>query len=81
MATPDDEWFYPLVLVGTALGLVVRPRWMWHPRLLIYGAIANQVLVCLLANAETRYRVPIVPLLALLAAWGCGGWLPSCSCA
>ena len=45
----------------------------WHPRLLILGSIASQYLVCLVANAETRYRVPIIPLMALLAAyffWG-----------
>jgi hypothetical protein len=31
-----------------------------------------------MANAETRYRVPVVPLLVLLAAWAAWGavaWL------
>jgi 4-amino-4-deoxy-L-arabinose transferase-like glycosyltransferase len=69
MVTPDDEWFYPLVLVGAALAFVVRPRRHWHTRLLIYGVIVSQLLVSLLANAEVRYRVPVVPLLALLSAW------------
>ncbi|MCB0216645.1 MAG: glycosyltransferase family 39 protein [Caldilineae bacterium] len=69
MLTPDDEWLYPLVLVGALLGLALRPRLAWHPRLLLSGSIASQYLVSLIANAEVRYRVPIVPLLALLAAW------------
>lgn len=73
MVTPDDEWFYPLVLAGAALALVVVPRRHWHARLLIYGVIASQILVSLLANAEVRYRVPIVPLFALLSAWAVWG--------
>ncbi len=69
MVTPDDEWLYHLVLIGALLGLLLRPSVAWHPRLLILGCIASQYLVSLVANAEVRYRVPIVPLLALLAAW------------
>jgi hypothetical protein len=69
MVTPDDEWFYPLVLFGAALSVLVRPRFAWHPRLLVYLLIGSQVFVSIAANAEVRYRVPVVPLLALLAAW------------
>lgn len=69
MVTPDDPWLYPLVLAGALVSLFVRPRFAWHPRLLVLGTIASQYLVSLLANAEVRYRVPVVPLLALLAAW------------
>lgn len=73
MPTPQDAWFYPLVLALGALGVLVRPTLHWHGRLLLYGAVASQVLVSLLANAEVRYRVPVVPLLALMAAWSVWG--------
>ena len=69
MVTPDDPWLYPLVLLGALASLAVRPRFAWHARLLVAGTIASQYLVSLLANAEVRYRVPAVPLLAVLAAW------------
>lgn len=69
MATPDDPWLYPLALGGALLSLVVRPRWRWHPRLLLLLTIGSQLIVCLVTNTEARYRVPIVPLYALLAAW------------
>ncbi len=69
MNTPDDARFYPLVLILGLLSVLVRPFLHWHARLLVYAAIASQVLVSLLANAEVRYRVPVVWLLALLAAW------------
>ena len=49
--------------------LFVRPRHAWHARLLVVGTILSQYLVSLLANAAVRYRVPIIPLLAVLAAW------------
>lgn len=73
MNTPDDAWFYPLVLALGSLGVLIRPFLNVHARLLIYAAIASQVLVSLLANAEVRYRVPVVWLLALLAAWAVWG--------
>lgn len=78
MVTPDDEWFYPLVLAGALLGVLVRPFLHGHARLLVYGYILSQVLVSLAANAEVRYRVPVIPLLALLSAWviwGSADWL------
>jgi len=73
MVTPDDPWLYPLVAIGALASLAVRPRHAWHARLLVLGAILSQYLVSLLANAEVRYRVPIVPLLAVLAAWSLWG--------
>jgi hypothetical protein len=73
MVTPDDERIYPWALVLAALGLFVRPRRGWHPRLLILAAIGSQVAISLAANAEVRYRVPIVPLLLILAAWAVWG--------
>ena len=73
MVTPDDEWLYPLALLGACLSLLIRPGKAWHPRLLVVGVIASQYLVSLLANAEVRYRVPIVPLLLVLAAWAAWG--------
>jgi hypothetical protein len=69
MVTPDDEWLYHLVLIGALLSWLIRPRFAWHPRLLLTGSIASQYLVSLIANAEVRYRLPIAPLLAILAAW------------
>lgn len=69
MVTPDDPWLYPLVFLGALASLFVRPRHAWHARLLVVGTILSQYLVSLLANAEVRYRVPIIPLLAVLAAW------------
>lgn len=69
MATPDDTWLYPLVWIGALSSLAVRPRQRWHPRLLLLLAIGSQLIVCLVTNTEARYRVPIVPLYALLAAW------------
>lgn len=73
MVTPVDAWLYPLVLLGALLSLAVRPRTAWHGRLLVWALLLSQVLVCLLANAEARYRVPLVPLLALLTAWAAWG--------
>ena len=73
MVTPMDEWLYPLVLLGALASLVVRPRVAWHGRLLVWSLLLSQVLVSLLANAEARYRVPLVPLLALLTAWAVWG--------
>ena len=78
MNTPDDSWFYPLVLIGGLLGIFVRPLLHLHARLLIYGYILSQVLVSLMANAEVRYRVPVIPLLALMGAWviwGSADWV------
>lgn len=69
MVTPYDPWLYPLVLAGALLSLAVRPRWRWHARLLVLLAIGSQLVVCLITNTEARYRVPIVPLFALLAVW------------
>ena len=73
VVTPMDEWLYPLVLLGAGLSLFVRPRRAWHGRLLLWIVIVSQVLVCLLANAEARYRLPLMPFLALLAAWALWG--------
>lgn len=73
MTTPDDPWLYPMVLLGAVASLFVRPRVAWHPRLLVAGTILSQYLVSLIANAEVRYRVPVVPLLAVLAAWTAWG--------
>jgi hypothetical protein len=78
MVTPHDEWLYHLVLLGALASIVVRPRVAWHPRLLLAALITSQYLVSLMTNAEVRYRVPIVPLLAILAAWtvwGAASWL------
>jgi hypothetical protein len=75
MVTPDDEWLYPLVLWGSLLSLLVLPATAWHARLLVVGTILSQYLVSLLANAEVRYRVPAVPLMALLCAWAVLGTL------
>jgi hypothetical protein len=75
MVTPVDAWLYPLALLGALVSLVVRPRFAWHGRLLLWLMLASQVAVCLLANAEARYRVPLVPLLAVLAAWALWGGL------
>jgi 4-amino-4-deoxy-L-arabinose transferase-like glycosyltransferase len=69
MVTPDDPWLYPLVLIGALLSPLVRPRFAWHPRLLVWLLIGSQVVTILAAQAEVRYRLPLVPLLALLAAW------------
>lgn len=68
--TPWDAWLYPVALLGGLASLLVRPRQRWHERLLLLLAIASQVAVCLLTNTEARYRVPIVPLLTLLATGG-----------
>jgi hypothetical protein len=77
MNTPDDAWFYPLVLALAAASLVIRPFAHWHAKSLIWAAIASQVAVSLIANAEVRYRIPIVWLLALLAAWAVWGIVDS----
>ena len=69
MNTPDDPWLYPLTFFAAILSFLYRPTNAWHPRLLLLGSIASQYLVCLVANAETRYRVPIVPLMTLLGFW------------
>jgi len=75
MSTPDDPWLYPLVLGGALLSLLLRPRWRWHPRLLLLLAIGSQLAICLITNTEARYRVPIVPLFTLLAVGLPIGWL------
>lgn len=67
MLTPDDPWLYPLALGGALLSLLLRPRWRWHPRLLLLLTIGSQLVICLITNTEARYRVPIVPLFTLLA--------------
>lgn len=64
--TPMDPWLYPLSLAGAGLSLLWRPRWRWRGRLLLLGAVGAQVAAFLIANAEVRYRVPLVPLLVLL---------------
>lgn len=67
MATPMDPWLYPLALTGAGLSLFWRPRWRRRERALLCAALGAQVLAFLVANAEVRYRVPLVPLLTLLA--------------
>lgn len=66
MPTPMDPWLYPLSLAGAGLSLLWRPRWRWHGRLLLLGGVGAQVAAFVIANAEVRYRVPLVPMLVLL---------------
>ena len=82
LPTPNDAWLYPLVLAGALASLVVLPRLAWHPRLLLAIVAASQLGTSLLTKAELRYRVPIVPVLALATAWAvwtvlwtAAGWL------
>jgi hypothetical protein len=58
---------WSLAVLGAVIGLRSRRRWYW-------GFVITTILYLLLmsagANAGARFRTPIVPLLALLAALG-----------
>ena len=55
----------PLGLVGM---LIAYRR--WNTLLLLYGFVFVQLLSSLVFNAASRYRLPIVPVLSIFAAYG-----------
>lgn len=69
MPTPEDPILWPLLGWGTLLSLLLFPRRVFHARSLLYLTILAQVLMGLVFHMEVRYRLPLVPLMALLTCW------------
>ena len=58
---------WSLALVGAVVGLRSRRRWFWG---FVISLIVYVIVVSAGANSGARFRTPLVPLLALLAALG-----------
>lgn len=54
----------PLGIVGVFLSLTA-----WRQRVLLYGFVAIQLLAGLIFVAASRYRLPVVPILTIFAAY------------
>ncbi len=66
---PEDPVYWPLIGLGALLSLFLFPRRETHTRALLYSAIVAQILMGLVFHMEVRYRLPLVPLLAVLTFW------------
>ncbi|MFQ6059243.1 MAG: ArnT family glycosyltransferase [Anaerolineae bacterium] len=69
MRVPGDPIMWRLIMGLSVLGLFLYPRWHLHQRLLLYGVILTQIAVTLVYDSTVRYRVPLVPPMALLACY------------
>ena len=67
--------FYILVTIGLFLGLAKLKRTDWFRWTPIVLLLASFTLVHLFYWANVRMRAPLIPAIALLAAFGYGGWM------
>jgi hypothetical protein len=63
-----EPYAWALILGGGVLGYLVRPRRNGYVLALLGLTLAVQVAVTLLFDSGIRYRIPLVPVLALTAA-------------
>ena len=77
--TPDDPVVWKWLLVGGLLSLVLIPN-AYRTRSLLYIVILSLITMDFAFHMETRFRLPLTPLLAVLscwAVWSVGAWIVS----
>jgi len=65
---PEDPVAWPLLLLGGALSVFLIPG-AYQKRALLYLVILSLVSMDFAFHMETRFRLPLAPLLAVLGCW------------
>jgi len=70
IVVPQDPYFWYSLLGFGLLGLVVQPRRLLLEKAFLGAFVIVQIAVTLVYDSGVRYRIPLIPFLALLAAHG-----------
>ena len=68
ISTPEDPLLWPLLLLGGLLSIVLIPN-AYQKRALLYIVIVSLITMDFAFHMETRFRLPLAPLLAVLSCW------------